>query len=85
MHPLRNILNKIFWDEREDPRDYEITYAHRGAEGDERKISAEEVKDVGASWIKLRSEGTLIPFHRISTIKNVRSGEVLWVSRKSRR
>jgi len=85
LHPLRNIFNKIFWDEREDPRDYEITYAHRGAEGDKRTISAKDVKDVRASWIILRSEGRLIPFHRILTIKNIRNGKVLWVSRKSRR
>lgn len=80
------MLNKIFWDEREDPGDYEITYVHRGAEGDRKTISAEEIKDVGASWLTLKSqEEALIPFHRILAIRNVRANRTIWVSRKARR
>jgi len=85
LHPLKNVLNKIFWDEREDPADYEITYVHRGAEGDKRTISATDVKDVGASWFSLRREDVVIPFHRILEIRNVRSNRTVWVSRKIKR
>jgi len=84
-HPLKNIFNKIFWDKRENPRDYSVTFIHRGAPGDIKRISVSSIEKVGASWFTYSSgedESTVIPFHRIIEIKNVKSKEVLWRSRK---
>jgi len=85
-NPLKNVFNKIFWDKRENPSDYSVTFIHRGAPGDIKGISASLIERVGASWFTYSSgegEPTVIPFHRIVEIKNVKSKEVLWRSRKT--
>jgi len=83
LHPLRNILNGILWNRKGDLRDYTITYIHRGAVGDIRKIPFTTIKKVGKSWFLLQKAGdeTLIPFHRVVTVENTRTGEVLWRKR----
>jgi len=84
-HPLKNIFNKIFWDKRENPKDYSVTFVHRGALGDAKSISASIIEKVGHSWFTYSSgeeESTVIPFHRIVEVRNIKSKEVLWRSRK---
>lgn len=85
LHPLRRILNKVVWDRRENPADYEITFVHRGAPDDRRAIDASEIIQVGGSSFTYSSvdEGeTVIPFHRVVLVINMQSGSVLWRSRK---
>jgi len=87
----RDALNKILWDRRLKVEDYEVTFIHRGAERDEKTIPCSSIVKVGSSWfLYIAGEGgveTFIPFHRILTIRNVCSGDILWVkkSRKLRR
>ena len=81
LHPLKNILNKVFWDKRENPDDYILTFIHRGGGEDVKTIQLRKIVDVGNSWFAYgdAEEGeTTIPFHRVISIKNTRSGEVLW-------
>lgn len=49
-------------------------------------IPANSIKKVGASWLTYSDQGeeTLIPYHRITEVRNVRTDQVLWVSKKSR-
>jgi len=85
LHPLRRILNRLVWDRRENPADYEITFVHRGAPDDRRSINASEITQVGSSSFTYSSgdEGeTVIPFHRVISLINRESGSVLWRSRK---
>ncbi len=86
MHPLKNILNKLRWDEKENPNDYLITYRHRGAPGDVKQIKASMIRSLGKSYFTLSEragdEESVIPFHRILEIRNV-NGTTLWVSRQA--
>ena len=85
MHPLRNALNKLFWDSRENPKDYEITFIHRGAPDDRKTISASQIVEVGNSYFIYMSsaEGeATIPFHRVIEVINVVSRKPLWRSIK---
>lgn len=85
MHPLKNILNKLFWDRRENPNDYKIVFIHRGAPSDRRTISASQIVEVGNSFFVYvsSSEGeATIPFHRVIEVINVVSGKALWTSLK---
>jgi uncharacterized protein (UPF0248 family) len=85
LHPLRNVFNKIFWDKRENPADYVVTFVHRGAEGNVKTISASSIKDVGASWFTYltgNNEETLIPFHRVVKVKNEKTGVIVWSLRE---
>jgi uncharacterized protein (UPF0248 family) len=81
----RAVLNKIHWDEKLKVKDYEVTFIHRGAERDERTISCSTIVQVGRSWFLYREgEGsveTLIPFHRILKIRNMRTGDILWLKK----
>ncbi len=85
MHPLKNILNRFFWDKAVSPNDYELSFVHRGAPDDTKTIPVSSVEKVGGSWFAYRADNdgeTTIPFHRILKIRNIRTGQVLWKSRR---
>jgi len=85
VHPLKNILNKLRWDISENAENYVITYRHRGALDDVRRVRASEIQKLGKSYFTLPSkpdEEVTIPFHRILEIRNTATGTVTWRSRK---
>ncbi len=86
VHPLKNLLNRLRWDESENPNDYEITYRHRGAPGNVKKITAPKIRRLGKSYFTLQegseSEESVIPFHRILEVRNTMNDSILWVKRK---
>jgi len=76
----KEILNRLFWDSRLKLQDHAISFIHRGAPGDIKTIPCSSVKRAAKSWF-LYAEGereVLIPYHRITEIKNLRTGEILW-------
>ena len=77
---LRQILNKLVWDEREAIADYEVTFIHRGGDGDRKTIPCGIITQIGPSWFTYKSEeeSAIIPFHRILEIRNLRDGQVIW-------
>jgi hypothetical protein len=83
LHPLKNILNRILWNEKERHEVYIITYVHRGAPDDSRKIPFTAIKKIGKSWFSLMISGeeVQIPFHRIITVENTQTGKLLWQKR----
>ena len=84
MHPLKNIFNKIFWDERLDKKDYLVTFIHRGAPSNEKTIPTSLIKQIGKSWFTYQDqdmEEVYIPMHRVVSIRNLITGEVLWRKR----
>ncbi len=85
VHPLKNILNKLRWDTSEKADDYLITYRHRGAPGDVKRVRASAILKLGKSYFTLPSEsddeGT-IPFHRVLEVRNKATQEVVWKSRR---
>jgi len=88
VHPLRNILNRLRWDSRENPENYEITYRHRGVAGDMKRIRASQIQKLGKSYFtisgdsKTENEEATIPFHRILEVRDLLNQTVLWKSRK---
>jgi uncharacterized protein (UPF0248 family) len=80
MHPLKNILNKLFWSEKENPEDYKIIYIHRGAPGNLKSLNASCITKIGKSWFSFKDneEEKIIPFHRVTLIVNLKTGEYLW-------
>jgi len=84
MHPLKNVFNKMTWDKRERVENYVIYFIHRGAPADTRKINASQITKVGPSWFTYdaeESDGTVIPFHRVRKIVDVRTGKPVWTKR----
>ena len=84
MIPLKNIFNRIFWDKRVNIEDFEITYIHRGALNNQKTIAASLITEVGKSWFTYKDQDNenKIPMHRIITIKNIKTGDILWIKRK---
>ena len=76
---LRDLLNKILWDSKENRFNYEITFIHRGAYLDEKRLSCGSIKEVRSSWFTYDSENeeVLIPFHRIIRILNINTKEII--------
>jgi len=72
------------WDPKEDIKDYIIVYIHRGALNDQRQIPAHLIEKVhvGSFLCTIGDEETIIPFHRILEIKNIRTQEVVYKKRK---
>lgn len=75
------------WDTRERADEYLITYRHRGAPDDVKRIRASSIRKLGKSYFTLKdesdSEETVIPFHRIIEIRNLQEGTIIWRSRKA--
>lgn len=78
----RDVLNELKW--RHDALDEAVIhYVHRGAPGDTRVVTGEDVADVGQSFMELRGAHgrAMIPFHRVFRIE--RDGRVVWERRTS--
>jgi uncharacterized protein (UPF0248 family) len=80
---IRDILNKLIWDPKEDIKDYVIVYIHRGALNDQRRIPADLIEKVyvGSFLCTIDDDETIIPFHRILEIRNIRTQEVVYKKR----
>ena len=64
MYFVRDILNKIKW--TKDLNKVTIWYVHRGALGDIKMISGDEIISIGRSF--LETSTAMIPYHRITKI-----------------
>jgi uncharacterized protein (UPF0248 family) len=84
---LRDLLNKIFWDSREDPSRYEVKFIHRGADQNMKTVTASKIRRVARSYFILGGgdEETLIPFHRIVEIFDVKEKRSVWASPRHHR
>ena len=74
------ILNKIKWDKKENPIDNEISYRHDGALENKRSLMCSEIKTLSPNYFQYESvDGTtIIPFHRILQIKNIKTNDILY-------
>ena len=87
VHPLKNILNKLFWGVQtgDSAENYVIVYRHRGAPGEAKQILASDIRKLGKSYFTLSNqidgEETVIPFHRVLEIRSLLDGKVLWKKR----
>jgi uncharacterized protein (UPF0248 family)/sugar phosphate isomerase/epimerase len=77
MTNARDILNKLIWDKRFDIGNYAIVFVHRGAPHDLKAVKASAVSKVEKSFFIMEEE-TMIPFHRIRAIRDLRSGDDIY-------
>ena len=78
---LRDLLNALFWDSRQRREEYEIVFRHRGDPLNRRVVACTLVTRIQPSWftyVDERGRETVIPFHRILEIRNVKTGEAIW-------
>lgn len=86
VHPVRNILNRLRWDPDKSAELYLITYRHRGAPGDVKRVRASMIGRLGRSYFTIsenpEGEESIIPFHRILEIRSLQDQLIIWKSRK---
>ena len=80
-HPLRSLLSRILRGGG-TPYDVELVYQHRGAPDNKLAIRLSTISRLGKGWFMLSNGETQIPFHRVLTVKNLRSGQILWEKRQ---
>ena len=64
---LRDVLNKIKWDDNYDFNFIQIWYVHRGVPNNTKIITGRDVLEIQKTFIKTVS--AMIPMHRIFKIK----------------
>lgn len=74
---IKDLINKIKWDKREDPADYTIIYFDR-ADKKRVEIKFTEIKKIVDTFFILErnTEEVSIPLHRIRQVK--KKEEVVW-------
>ncbi|MEM4266850.1 MAG: DUF504 domain-containing protein [Candidatus Nanoarchaeia archaeon] len=76
MVPIKELLNKIKWDKKENKKDYEIGYWDR-IMGKEIRINYGEIESFDDEFFKLTH--TQIPLHRIRRV--YKKGKLVWERR----
>jgi len=76
MKPVKDLINKILWDEKENPEDYSLYYLDRITKK-YKEIKFKEIKKLEGDFLVLeREEETEIPLHRIKFVR--KKGLVVW-------
>lgn len=81
MKPIADIINKIKWDERENPEDYTIGYEDRILKKII-EVRFADIKRIDEGFmiidkeVKGRIEEASIPLHRARVVK--KKGEIVW-------
>jgi len=73
MIPIKKLINKIRWDERENPDDYEIIYIDRVLLK-EIKIKFRKISKIEDNFMII--DESSIPLHRV--IKVYKKGKLIW-------
>ncbi len=73
MISIKNLLNKIKWDEKENPKDYEIAYMDRILQ-QEIKIKFNKISKIEENFMVV--DEASIPLHRI--VKVYKKGKLIW-------
>ncbi|MBD3318964.1 DUF504 domain-containing protein [Candidatus Woesearchaeota archaeon] len=75
MIPIHELLNKIKWDDRENPDEYVLVYLDFGTL---REIPYAALQDIEGSFMVVYVDGKTshIPLHRIKMVK--KNGKTIW-------
>ena len=75
MIPIKDLINKIRWEKRENPEDYILVYIDLDKE---KQISYTEIKRLEGNFMILEKQGqeVEIPLHRIRKVK--KNNKIIW-------
>jgi len=75
MQTIKDFINKIKWDKRENPEDYYLVYVDFGKE---KEIPYTAIKRLEGNFMVLERDGEEIeiPLHRIRKVK--KKGKIIW-------
>jgi uncharacterized protein (UPF0248 family) len=75
MITIKDLINKIKWDKRENPEDYTLTFIDFRKE---KEISYAQIKRLEGNFMVLDSNGkeVEVPLHRVRKVK--KKGNIIW-------
>ena len=75
MQTIKDLINKIKWDKRENPKDYSLIYIDLGKK---KELAYIDIKRLESNFmiIERNGEETEIPLHRIREVK--KKGKIIW-------
>lgn len=75
MQPIKDLINKIKWDKRENPKDYSLVYIDLGKK---KEMLYTDIKKLEGNFmiIERNREETEIPLHRIREV--LKKGKIIW-------
>ena len=73
MQTIKDLLNKIKWDKKENPEDYSIYYLDRITQK-LKKLAFADINDIEGSFMIVGESN--IPLHRVKQVR--KKGEVIW-------
>ena len=73
MIPIKELINKIIWDPRENTEDYILYYLDR-TDSSLKPIHFDNIKGIDGNFLVLRS-GVEIPLHRIKLVKKIKKNK----------
>lgn len=75
MQPIKDLINKIKWDKRENPKEYSLIYIDLGQR---KELQYTSIKRLEGNFMIIEKDGEEvdIPLHRIREVK--RKGKVAW-------
>ena len=73
MQPIKELLNKIKWDKKENPEEYTIHYLDRITQK-LKKIAYTDIEEIEGTFMLVGESN--IPLHRIKQVR--KKGEVIW-------
>ncbi|MEM4230880.1 MAG: DUF504 domain-containing protein [Candidatus Pacearchaeota archaeon] len=75
MQPIKDLINKIKWDKREDPKDYSLVYIDLGKK---KEMAYTEIKRLEGNFMIIEKDGKEvdIPLHRIREIR--KKEKIVW-------
>ena len=75
MQTIKDLINKIKWDKRENPEDYSLIYIDLGKK---KELLYTTIKRLEGNFmiIERKGEEIEIPLHRIREV--LKKGEVIW-------
>ena len=73
MIPIKDLINKIKWDKKENPEDYSIHYLDRITQK-LKKIAFTDINEIQGNFMIIGESN--IPLHRIKQVR--KKGQVIW-------
>jgi uncharacterized protein (UPF0248 family) len=75
MIPIKDLIDKIKWDDRENPDEYTLEYLDFNVL---KSIKYTDIKEIEGSFmiVEVDIRDTYIPLHRIKIVK--KNGKVIW-------
>jgi uncharacterized protein (UPF0248 family) len=73
MQTIRELINKLKWDKKENPKEYVFYYLDKK---ELKQLKFEEIKRLDGTFLVVGEDETYIPMHRVREVRML--GKLIW-------